>query len=237
LGKIQAKLMRTFYYSTKRSVDMCKEGFEIITLAERENRLDGIIAVDLGNDSQSAQRYQSRALPVLSLDGSEFFGTDALAKLALLVGIDYTHTPVEDDDPDPTGLPPIPEDNEERQQESPNYKQTFRSEATRPGRTPSMYSVEPVAPTHVLYTNDTPADIHVPANGLIKVQPYDLIMATYGATVNNYLKKAGPGVDATKRRALPILVTMGEAVPTIWYGTAARDHCKVLCSLNGGAMI
>lgn len=225
--------MRIFYYSTQRCEDLCRKGLQMVESAERENRLCEVFAQNLGNDAVSAQKYKNAPLPVLSLDGTEHFGEAAIRELAKIVGVEYGPSGVSD-----SGLPPGVDDS------MPPGVVADRVD-TRAPSTPSymMPAIPPpkipqVKPTHVLYTNDDARDIFVPANGSVTVQSYDLIMATFGAKANNYLKLASPSIEAKKRRPLPVLVTMNEAVPTVWYGTAARDYCKLLCALSmGGAMM
>jgi hypothetical protein len=80
---------------------------------------------------------------------------------------------------------------------------------------------------YVLYTNDASAQIKVPANGIVNVQSYDLVLTTFGEKLPKWLRKY---------RALPVLATLEEQ-PTVWYGQAARDHCMLLSLFNGGLML
>jgi hypothetical protein len=93
-----------------------------------------------------------------------------------------------------------------------------------PSLTPMIQRTQP---RYVLYTNDIPAQIKVPANGIVNVQSFDLIVTTLGEKVPKWLRQ---------RRSLPVLATL-EEMPTVWYGQAARDYCLFLTMFHGGIML
>ena len=97
---------------------------------------------------------------------------------------------------------------------------------------PSVVAVPPptVQPAYVLYTDTNVPDTPVPRDGYVTVQSFGLVRATIAAAMlPDYLKAKG--------KPLPVLVTLNEEKPTVWFGMAARDQCRLLCILHGGDLI
>ena len=97
------------------------------------------------------------------------------------------------------------------------------------------YYVDLVEPTYVLYTRETMDDILIPRNGCVKPENFDVIVKRFGTTLPKYILAATEAVQSTHRRPLPVLATL-ETSPTVWYGRAAMDMCRMLCVLYGGAL-
>ena len=93
--------------------------------------------------------------------------------------------------------------------------------AKPPGSPAPGPAAAPRAPVeYVLYASQgdmTPT----PPNGSVSVQPYERVKQVIGPTLPRYLQS---------KRPLPVLVTL-EQYPTVWYGRAARDQCRLLCLL------
>ena len=209
--------MHTFWYSTKRDVELCKEGYDLLEQARR-NRTggDSIISADLSGDASMATKYAAAELPVLVGEGIELTGEAAVRRLYEMLQAQRpspSPSPAGSVEPSlpPLGLPePAP--------------------PAPPATAQPAYQVQPVQPKYVLYTDDKIEDLNVPADGYVTVQSYSLIRTTISKIkLPNYLR--------SDSKPLPVLVTMGEDKPTVWYGTAARDWCTMLCLLHGGAML
>lgn len=200
--------------------------------ARRSQKMSNIWVQNLSDDAQSAAKYANTPLPVLKSDTMELAGDEAVQKVATLLGLvrrQQTPPPAASLPPGlPPGLPPSL---------SPNLLPSQSMTAAPPPEPPPQqqqqqtvrYAVTPVEPMYALYTNDHIDDICVPADGYVTVQSYNLIRTTIARDkLPNYLRSDRP---------LPVLVTMREDKPTVYYGTAARDHCRLLCLLHGGAML
>ena len=214
----------SYFYSTKRDIELCKEGYELLEVARRGQKGDNIWSIDLGTDAQNAARYATASLPVLVGEKTEVSGDAAVQELCNILKM--ARTKPKDSPPpamnDPT-LPPIgiPSTSVPA---SPNV--SGRSSST----TQHSFATVAVDPMYVLYTDDLMTDITVPADGYVTVQSYSLIRTTIARDkLPNYLR--------AENKPLPILVSMKEDKPTVWYGTAARDWCTMLCLLHGGAML
>ena len=230
-----------YFYSTKRDVELCKEGYDLLESARKKQKGQNIWSIDLGTDAQSATRYATSTLPVFVTEKGEVHGDNAIAELCNvlkvarqkapaevpLIPVDSTLPPVDNLPPVDT-LPPIgPPSASASVSESPVV-----SGRTSTASTPQQpaYSTAPVEPMYVLYTDDTMSDINVPADGYVLVQSYSLIRTTIARDkLPNYLK--------AEQKPLPILVSRREDRPTVFYGTAAKDWCTMLCLLHGGAML
>ena len=198
-----------YYYSQTDSADLCEKGFVLLNGAHRNQKLQNIISIDLGGDAPLAQEYSNKQKPVLKIGDDAWEGQAAVEHLAGLVGED--------------GLPPIPPQAVKTPTQTPPV--TPHSSETP---TIASYSIVPVEPMYVLYTDENMDSIVIPADGYVMVQSYRLIRTTLGAKLPNWLRNDRPR---------PVLATLGEDKPTVWYGQAARDQCKMLCLLHGGAML
>jgi hypothetical protein len=208
-----------YYYSQTDSADLCREGFVLLNAAHRKQKLQNIISIDLGGDAPLAQEYSNKQKPVLKIGNDAWEGQAAIKHLAGLVGEgDLPPIPRVVGEGD---LPPIPP----QAVKTPTPPVTPHSSETP---TIASYSIVPVKPMYVLYTDENMDSIVIPADGYVMVQSYRLIRTTLGAKLPNWLRNDRPR---------PVLATLGEDRPTVWYGQAARDQCKMLCLLHGGAML
>jgi hypothetical protein len=83
-----------------------------------------------------------------------------------------------------------------------------------------------VAPEFVLYYEDNRSHYTIPSNGLVKLVNLKLMRSIMDTSLlHNYLQHP---------HALPMLVTLDESRPTIWYGAAATWQCRLLAAVNGG---
>jgi hypothetical protein len=213
--------MYTYWYSTQRDVGLCKEGYDVLEKVRMARTGgDNIISADLSGDPTRAAKYAATSLPVLVGDGQELSGESAIHKLYELLQMQRpSPSPASSSrssvDPalPPLGLPPMP---------APGAQPMPAA--------PPTYEVQPTEPMYVLYTDDTMDDITVPADGYVTVQSYSLIRTTIS-------KDKLPKYLRADSKPLPVLVTMREEKPTVWYGTAARDWCKLLCLVHAGAML
>ena len=225
-----------YFYSTKRDVELCKEGYGLLESARKNQKGQNIWSIDLGTDAQSATRYSTSTLPVFVTENGEVHGDDAITELCNVLKVARQRAPVE--------VPLIPADNTLPPVDStlppigpPSASVSVSESPVVSGRTSTAstpqqqaYSTTPVEPMYVLYTDETMSNINVPADGYVLVQSYSLIRTTIARDkLPNYLK--------AEQKPLPILVSMKEDRPTVFYGTAAKDWCTMLCLLHGGAML
>lgn len=234
--------LTTYIYSTTRDADLCKEGYDIFTKGYNKDR-GNIVVKDIDNVPTLADEYATSPLPVLIRDDdTKHHGRDAVEALAKILMVDYA----------PAAKPLIISSPSISQMTSPAPSTPTPSLPTPSTSTPStpsipmlstpthippgMNEIEEVEPQYVLYTDDAARDILIPANGLVLVQSMKRLRKRFGDTLPNYLLATSPKITKTKRRPLPVLAT-NEPCPTVWYGVAARDWCKVLCELNGGAVV
>jgi hypothetical protein len=186
------------YYDTQIDVERCRQAHTMW----KENRAgrENLLWVKDLRDEPTPIRDAQQPLPILkmvALPSVGWFGDEALAKMRELYNIS-------DKKPEPVVLPP-----------------SFVEAA------PPPQLLARVQPRYVLYTNDIPAQIKVPANGIVNVQSFDLIATTLGDKLPKWLRQ---------HRALPVLATL-EELPTVWYGQAARDYCLFLTLFHGGLML
>lgn len=218
-----------YYYSTERDVALCKEGYDMLNAARRERKAGDIWSIDLGTDAQSATRFKAASLPVLVSDQAVLHGDAAVEEIGNFLKIARTKTqPSTAVAMSDLNLPPIgppahsPAATPASVPPSPNAPSRNLS-------TPSAYTPA-VEPMYVLYTDDSIEEIVVPIDGYVTVQSYSLVRTTIARDkLPNYLR--------AENKPLPVLVTMKEDKPSVFYGTAAKDFCKMLCLLHGGAML
>lgn len=220
--------LTTYYYSTKRNEELCKEGYDIFTKGYKDGC--NVVVKDVDSVPDLASEYATTPLPVLvRADDTKHHGRDAVEALAKILLVDYT--------PSIPAMPAVQQVVLSSQPSTPSTPiPSAPAPAIRDFAPPGMSELEEVEPQYVLYTDDAARDILIPANGLVLVQSMKRLRKRFGDTLPNYLLVTSPKIAKTKRRPLPVLAT-NEACPTVWYGVAARDWCKVLCELNGGAVV
>lgn len=237
------------FYATNRDglgFEHCKEAYQLWQKYGEDKTKPSVWARDLGDDAANARKYKDVVLPVLIKEHSTppeaWTGYDALKKL---IGMyepahlewlqaqeekdmqqQFQHLPNKVEQP----VQHSPNKVEHPFQHSPNQQleQHLPLPPLPQSQSPVVAVPTPLqqSPRYFLYTNDAPADILIPANGIIWVQQFDVVRATLGTKLPRWLKTDRP---------LPILAT-NEYNPTLWYGVAARDQCILLCMFNGGIL-